>query len=735
IIPYCERLDGHNEEKLAKYESRISELTLPVSHTVKKLVWHTFPFLNWFLGYKVKTWLLGDLLSGLSVGLLTIPLSLAYGVIAGQPSINGLYTSLISTVLYCLLGTTPHMSYGASAFTALLIAKHVGHIESGELVSDSDCSPKCSMELHVVTLTCVSGIILILMGIFRLSFLQMYISKPVINGFKAGTAFNLIIILLTILLGIDGPIHHGPLAFVYTLKDIIENNEINIGSLIAGLATLAFLIPLKIINYNYSRHLFPIEFIVMAIAIGMTLWLDLEDNYNFKLINYQPFTAPQLVLPSLSLISSVIADAVSIALVTFVVSLSMGTEISKKHNHSYHPHRETLVLGFCDLILSFLGAFAVSGVCEQTVVQEKAWGQTQGAGLVAASLCLTALFCGQTLLPLVPKTVLGAIVIANLGCYLEFFRKYCFACRRNRYDFLAGIVTFAAVCLLGIDIGLAVGVFFSLLLTLHRLQRPSIAILGHIPNTETYTDLSFEKAAKEILGIKIIKTFDSVYYGNVDFFLAWLKRKVNSSLLPSGNSRTESATYSEEDKYNMLWESTQFLALDENALRQISRTALYRHRRSKHTANVHTVILDCGSISFIDDAGANALICLFEEYQCKGIDFVLASCSNAVLNGLREYDYFKTTRQTFTFNSVHDAVLYVLQQTTEQSHTLQGSECILETNGEDILTEYDTEDEIKIDVNSTNGEVWQREKNQRYSDQSLPWVAGNQRIIEYETTL
>ncbi|XP_067902992.1 prestin-like [Heterodontus francisci] len=734
-IPYFHRIDNHNEEKLCEYEKKASELTLPVSYNLKKLFLRVFPFFRWLPRYKVKTWFIGDLLSGISVGLLTIPLSLAFAVCAGQPPINGLYTSLVTTVLYCLLGTTKHLSYGASAFTGLLIAKSITRIENREAVSDSDCSSKCLSELHVVTLTCVSGIVLISMGIFRLSFLRTYISKPVMNGFKAGTALHLLVILLTLLLGIDAPIHHGPLSLAYTCKAIIENiNETHIASVVTGLASLALLMPFKVINCIYSRHLIPIEFIAIVASVWLSFWLELENSHNIRLINNYPFTLPKPTLPSFSLISSVAADAVAVALVTFAVSISLGRENSKKHNQSYHPHQETIVLGVCDLLLSFLGTFAASAVWEQTVVQEKTWGQTQAAGLVAASLGLTALLCAETLLPLVPKAVLGAIVISNLGCYFEFFRKYCFACKKSKYEFVAGIITFVAVCILDIDIGLGVGIFFSILLTLHRLQRPSNAILGHIPNTENYTDLSIEKTAKEVVGIKIIKTFDSIYYGNVDFLLSWIKLKVNCYLRSGGSSGSDNELYSEEDKYHMLLESTQFLALDGHALRRINHTALYRRKISKQTADVHTVILDCGSVSFVDDEGVNALINLSEQYQSIGVGFILTSCSSAVLKSLQEHGYFKSTSQSFAFSGIHDAVLFALRQTAERNQSPQGSEYVLETNGE-ILTECDTI-EIKTDTNnSTNEELCQMGRGGNISHQRTGFKSANQRVIEYETAL
>ncbi|XP_041053576.1 prestin-like [Carcharodon carcharias] len=734
-IPYFHRIDKCNEEKVCEYERKASELTLPVSYNLKKLFRRVFPFLRWFPRYRLKAWFIGDLLSGISVGLLTIPLSLAFAVCGAQPPINGLYTSLVTTVLYCLLGTTEHQSYGASAFTGLLIAKSLSHNETQELNSDSNCTPTCSRELYVITLTFVSGIILISMGIFRLSFLRTYISKPVINGFKAGTALHLLAILLTLILGIDPSIHHGPLSLIYSCKVIIENiNKTHTASVIAGLATLALLVPFKIINSIYSRHLIPIEFIALVASIWLSFWLELEDSHNLRLINNHPFILPRPSLPSFSLISSVVADSVAVALVTFAVSISLGRENSKKHNQSFRPHQETTILGLCDLLLSFLGAFAASGVWEQTVVQEKTWGQTQAASLVAASLCLTALLCADTLLPLVPKAVLGAIVISNLGCYFEFFWKYCFSCKKNKYEFVAGITTFAAVCILDIDIGLGFGILFSILLTLHRLQKPSNAILGHIPNTENYIDLSIEKTAKEVVGIKIIKTFDSIYYGNVDFLLSWIKLKVNCYLQSGQSLGSDEELYSVEDKYHMLQESTQFTALDEHALRRINHTALYRRKISKQTADVHTIILDCGSVSFVDDEGVNALIYLSEQYQRIGVGFILASCSSAVLKSLQEHSYFKSTSQSLNFSSIHDTVLFVLQQTAERNQSLQGSENILETNSE-ILTECDTV-EIQTDTNnSTNAELCQMERGETVSHQRSGSKSKNQRIIEYETAL
>ncbi|XP_072129261.1 prestin-like [Mobula birostris] len=734
-IPYFHRIDHYNAEKLCEYERKASELTLPVSYNLKKLLRRVFPFFRWFPAYQIKTWIIGDLLSGINVGLLTIPLSLAFAVCAGEPAVNGLYTSFVTTILYCLLGTTQHLSYGTSAITALLIAKSTSHTEAQEPVSDSDCSPKCSRELHLVTLTCLSGVILILMGICRLSFLRTYISKPVMLGFRAGTALHLLIIFLTVLLGIDGPFHHGPLTLVYTFKDIIANaSKINIASVITGLTTLAFLTPFKVINYIYSKHLIPVEFIAIVISMFLTFWLELEHSYNIRLINNYPFTLPQPTLPSFSSISSVAVDAVAISLVTFAVSISLGSENSKKHNQSYHPHQETIVLGVCDLLLSFLGTFAACGVWEQTVVQEKACGQTQAAGLVAAALSLIALLCAGSLLPLVPKAVLAAIVISNLGWYFKFFWKYRLACKKRKYELVVGMVTFLAVCLLGVDIGLGVGIIFSILLTLNRLQRPSIAILGHIPNTENYVDLSMEKTAKEIVGIKIIKIFDSIYYGNVDYLLSCLKVKVNRHLWYGGNSGSNNELYSVEDKYHMLIESTQFLSMDESALRRINRTASYRRRISKQTAVVHTVILDCRSVSFMDDEGTNALIYLFKKYQSVGIGFILAGCSGGVLKTIQQLGYFKSTSQSFTFSSVHDAVLFALQQAAERNQSLRGSKCILETDNERV-TECDST-EIKMDANnSINEDFRPKERGEDISDQRTGIKSTNLRIIEYESAL
>ncbi|XP_072322685.1 prestin-like [Scyliorhinus torazame] len=734
-IPYFHRIDKYNEEKVCEYERKASELTLPVLYNLKKLLLRVFPILRWVPRYRVKRWFIGDLLSGISVGLLTIPLSLAFAVCGGQPPINGLYTSLVTTVLYCLLGTAKHLSYGASAFTGLLIAKSISHSETQEPDSDSDCSLTCLRERRVITLTFVSGIVLISMGIFRLSFLRTYISKPVLNGFKAGTALHLLAILLNLVLGLDPPIHHGPLSLVYSCKVTIENiNQTHTASVITGLATLAFLIPFKVINSLYSRHLIPVEFIAIVASIWLSAWLELENSHNLRLINNYPFHLPRPILPSFSLISSVAADAFAVALVTFAVSISLGRENSKKHNQSYHPHQETIVLGLCDLLLSFLGTFAASGVCEQTVVQEKTWGQTQAAGLVAASLCLTALLCADSLLPLVPKAVLGAIVISNLGSYFEFFGKYCFACKENKYEFVAGMITFAAVCVLDIDIGLGVGVAVSILLTLHRLQRPSYAILGHVPNTENYTDLSIEKTAKEVVGIKIIKTFDSIYYGNVDVFLSWIKLKVNCYLQSGRSLGSDEELYSEEDKYHMLLESTQFLALDEHALRRLNHTKLYRHQISKQTADVHTVILDCGSVSFVDDEGVNALIYLSEQYLSTGVGFILASCSSAVLKSLQEHGYFTSTSQSFAFSSIHDAVLFALQQTAGRNQSPQGSEYVPETICE-TLTECDAV-KTKADTNNcTSTELCQVERGETASHQKTGLKAKNLRIIEYETTL
>jgi len=131
-----------------------------------------FPIIDWLPNYK-KEWLKGDLVAGLTVGIMLIPQGIAYALIAGLPPIYGLYTALIPQIVYAIFGTSRQLAVGPVAMDSLIVAAGVATL--------AEVGSEHFIEFAIL-LALIMGVLQIVFGIFRLGFIVNFLSKPVISG-------------------------------------------------------------------------------------------------------------------------------------------------------------------------------------------------------------------------------------------------------------------------------------------------------------------------------------------------------------------------------------------------------------------------------------------------------------------------------------------------------------------------------------------------------------------------
>lgn len=162
----------------------------------QKVGWQRFfPFLEWLPQYAKDDWR-GDLIAGLTVGVMLVPQGMAYAMLAGMPPIYGLYSATVPLIFYALLGTSRQLAVGPVAMVSLLTATGVGSIAevgSSEYVR------------LVLTLTLMVGALQFALGVFRLGFMVNFLSHPVISGFTSAAAIVIALSQLKHLLGISIP--------------------------------------------------------------------------------------------------------------------------------------------------------------------------------------------------------------------------------------------------------------------------------------------------------------------------------------------------------------------------------------------------------------------------------------------------------------------------------------------------------------------------------------------------
>ena len=180
-----------------------------------KLLKVLFPILVWLPQYSMHKFR-GDLVAGITCGIIAIPQSIAFATLAGLPPEYGLYVSLTPGLIYCILGTSKNVSVGASISLALYCYRfNPTHHPIGASL-----------------LSFLTGLILVLMGIFQISFIIRYVPQLVISAFVSAAAFIVLVTQLPNIMGIKNAPENVFMNFIYVLKNIKSTNtwDLTIGS-------------------------------------------------------------------------------------------------------------------------------------------------------------------------------------------------------------------------------------------------------------------------------------------------------------------------------------------------------------------------------------------------------------------------------------------------------------------------------------------------------------------------
>ncbi|GFR60242.1 sulfate transporter-like [Elysia marginata] len=477
------------------------------------------PFLGIMSEYNVKNDFLADVIAGLTVGIMHIPQGMAYGQLSTLPPVFGLYVSFFPVILYFFLGTSKHVSIGTFAVVSLMVGSAVDKgLRSRELVPTSwnetvkegnetfqvmmDNSDEIlDVKLkYAMAVTFAVGVLQLLLGIFRLGFLTVYLSDPLISGFTTGAACHVFTSQVKHIFGISMGRYSGAFKLVYSYRDIFMNlPETNAVTFIASLLCMVLLFVVKeYINNNpkIKPHLkmpVPIELIVVVLGTLISFFVKLEDKYEVKVVGEIPVGIPPPNLKAFPYLSEVIGDAIAIGIVAFAISVSMAKIFANKHDYAVDSNQELLAYGACNIFSSFFSSFVSAVSLSRSLVQENVGSRTQVTGLVSSVLVVVVLLVVGPYFETLPNCILASIILVALKGMFKQFLELKNLWRISIIDFAVWLITFSATALLDVDLGLLVGVVFALLTVIIRSQRPYSCILGQVPGTDIYKDISVYK--------------------------------------------------------------------------------------------------------------------------------------------------------------------------------------------------------------------------------------------------
>ncbi|XP_074865918.1 sulfate transporter-like [Carettochelys insculpta] len=640
---------------------------------VKDQIFNFLPVLQWLPKYKLREYLLGDIMSGVIVGILLVPQSIAYSLLAGQEPIYGLYTSFFASIIYFLFGTSHHISVGIFGVLCLMIGQVVDreiekagydmgprinsglrremviYVNTTSLASNQTsnqllCDRNCYAIVVGATVTFIAGVYQVALGFFQVGFVSVYLSDSLLSGFVTGASFTILTSQAKYLLGLNIPRSNGIGSLVTTWVNIFKNiHKTNICDLITSFLCLLVLIPTKELNEHFKSRLkapVPMELFVIVAATLASHFGKLKENYGSSVAGHIPtgFLPPRP--PKWDLIPSVAMDAVAIAIIGFAITVSLSEMFAKKHGYIVKANQEMYAIGFCNIIPSFFHCFTTSAALAKTLLKESTGCRTQISGVVTAFVILLVLLLIAPLFYSLQKCVLGVITIVNLRGALRKFRDLPKMWHVSKVDTVIWFVTMAASALVSTEIGLLIGVCFSMLCVILRTQRPEALLLGQVAETEMYESLSACKNLRTKPGIMVFRFEAPLYYINKEFFKSTLYKRtgINPAWVKAAKKKAAKQMLKEQTV-----DSGGFQA--DVTLQLVNEPLAY-----------HTIVIDCCAIQFLDTAGIHTLKEICKDYGEIGIQVLLAQCNASVRSSVHRGEYFKKEDQNVIFHSVHQAV-------------------------------------------------------------------------------
>ncbi|TFK06895.1 D(1B) dopamine receptor [Platysternon megacephalum] len=660
------------------------------------------PILEWLPKYRVKEWLVSDIISGVSTGLVATLQGLAFALLVAVPLGYGLYSAFFPLLTYFFLGTSRHLSAGPFPVVSLMVGSVVltmapddkFHIMSSNATGLNktliDTVSRDAQRVVIAsTLTFLVGIIQLLFGALQIGFIVRYLADPLVGGFTTAAAFQVFVSQLKIVLNVSTKNYNGILSIIYTLIEIFQRiGTTNIADLIAGLLTIFICMVVKEINDRFKHKIpvpIPIEVIVTIVATGISYAADLEKKYKAGIVKTIPrgFLPPEP--PAVSMFSEMIAAAFSIAVVAYAIAVSVAKVYATKHDYAIDGNQEFIAFGISNVFAGAFSCFVATTALSRTAVQESTGGKTQVASIISAGIVLIAIVALGKLLEPLQKSVLAAVVIANLkGMFMQVFdvpRLW----RQNKADAMIWIFTCVASIILGLDLGLLAGLVFGLLTVVVRVQFPSWGGLGNVPGTDLYKNVRDYKTVVEPEGVKILRFSSPIFYANIDGLKSSLKSTVGFDAIRVHNKRlkalrmiqklikkgklkaTKNGIISDGGTTNEAFESDEDLDDPEDLKIPTKEVEIQVDWNSELPVKVnvprvpiHSLIFDFGGVSFLDVVAVRTMRMIVKEFERIDVTVYFASQQDNIIRKLEQCGFFDDNiRKDMFFLTVHDAVLYI----------------------------------------------------------------------------
>ncbi|CAN5599989.1 SulP family inorganic anion transporter [soil metagenome] len=457
-----------------------------------------------------------ELTAGVTLLAIAIPLNIGYAQIAGLPPTAGLYALIVPTIIYAIVVSSRQLVASPDAAAAALVASSIGGLAA---------AGSADYATLALAQAIISGILFVLMAVFKLGFLANFLSKPILVGFVGGLALDILVSQIAKMLGVK--IDSGG-EFVDKVVGLIDGlGTLNGWSLLISAASVAVLL----IGKRFLSAV-PWALVVLIISTLVVVLAGL-DQKGVDVLGEVPAGPPALTWPMLdwTMWFALIPSAIALTLVTTAEGLLVSRSYGEKHGYPFRANRDLLAFGLGNIAAGAQASFAMGASTSRTAAMDQAGSRTQLPSLVLAAGTLLLLLFGTALLADIPSPAIGAVVgVAILP--LLGIREFRQLWRKDRFEFAVGATCFLVTLFVGAIPGILVAFVLALINLAKRAANPAIDVLASDDNAQQSLLEDAPAGTTTAPGVVVVRMAAPLFFANGSVFATAVKRAVTETDAP-----------------------------------------------------------------------------------------------------------------------------------------------------------------------------------------------------------
>ncbi|HEU4710149.1 MAG TPA: SulP family inorganic anion transporter [Pyrinomonadaceae bacterium] len=422
--------------------------------------------------------LLADLIAGVTVGLVALPLAMAFGIASGVTPQAGFYTAVVAGFLISALGGSRLQIGGPTgAFVVIVAGIVAAHGVSGLLM-----------------VTFMAGLILILMAVTGLGLAVKYIPRPVTIGFTNGIAVLIASTQVKDFLGLD--ITAVPSEFVLRMAILMNSlRSFHWSALLLGIGSLLLILLLP----RFSKRV-PGSIVALVLATIVVPLFGIPVETIGSKFGGIPTGLPYISLPQVrpELIMPLLPAAVTVAMLAAIESLLSAVVADSMSGDKHNSNVELLAQGVANLAVPFVGGIPATGAIARTATNIRTGARTPVSGMVHALTLLVILLVAAPLARFIPLATLAAILFV-VAYNMSEWREVRTILRLSKADIVVWMMTFGLTVLADLTVAVEIGILLAALLYIYRVSQTTTVA----PVTEEY----IEDGRPHILQDKLLPSY------------------------------------------------------------------------------------------------------------------------------------------------------------------------------------------------------------------------------------